>query len=192
MPERLVVRAQVRTADGKPVTDATVDAFDRDLRSEQWLGRAETDAEGRCEITYGPEQFRRADKGLADLALTVTVDGLQLPLAAVEVNGAALRDPAAPIFNALAELPVALVVDRVAATGDSEYERLRGEALPLLDGVELAELTRADVRFLAGDLDLDPRQAPLVEWLRSAAELAERTGLPAEAFYGWARTATPE
>src|SRR5215217_441605 len=79
MPERLVVRAQVRTADGEPVADATVDAFDRDMRSEQWLGRAETDAEGRCEIAYGPGQFRRADKGLADLVLIVTADGLRLP-----------------------------------------------------------------------------------------------------------------
>jgi hypothetical protein len=75
------------------VPDAVVDAFDRDLRSEQWLGRVDTDADGACAIVYGPDQFRRAEKRLADLVMRVTVDGNQVPIVAIELHRAGPISP---------------------------------------------------------------------------------------------------
>lgn len=192
MPERLVVRTRVRAADDAPVAGAVVEAFDRDLRSEQWLGRGDTDAEGACEIVYRPEQFRRAEKRSADLVLRVFADGNQLPVVAVEWGRYNAVDPAGPLFNAPAELDVVVRVDTRPLTGDSEYEQLLAATTPLLDGVALADLTVADVRFLSAEQEVSVRQAPLVEWLRSAHELSGRTEVVPEAFYGWARSSVPD
>src|SRR3712207_2283989 len=108
MPDRLVVHTRVRSADDAPVPSALVDAFDRDLHGEQWLGRGHTDADGACEIVDGPDQFRRAEKRLADLVLRVTVDGNQIPIVAIERSRGNTVDPATPLFNAPAELDLVL------------------------------------------------------------------------------------
>src|SRR6185295_6175057 len=138
------------------------------------------------------DQFRRAEKRLADLVMRVTVDGNRVPIVAIEAGGGGAADPAVPLFNAPADLDLVLRVDSRAVLGGSEYERLMAEITPLLDGVEPAELTVADLRFLAGDLGIPPRQAPLIEWLRSAHELSGRSGVPPEAHYGWARSGRPD
>ena len=63
-----VVRGTVNTSDGQPLSGAVVRAFDRDLRQEQPLGEAVTN-EGKYEILYSDQQFRRAEKGSADLVI---------------------------------------------------------------------------------------------------------------------------
>ena len=68
--QRLVVRGQVRLADGTPLAGALVRAYDKDLRSKEQLGKSEpviTDTKGRYEIPYAAEQFSRAEKRGADL-----------------------------------------------------------------------------------------------------------------------------
>ncbi|MBK6414145.1 hypothetical protein, partial [Sphingopyxis sp.] len=57
----------VRDARGKPLAMMTVRAADRDFRAEQPLGQDETDIEGAYEIEYFARQFRRSEKGSADL-----------------------------------------------------------------------------------------------------------------------------
>jgi hypothetical protein len=47
--------------------ELTVKAFDRDMRSEEPLEDTKTHACGYYEIFYTAEQFRRAEKGTADL-----------------------------------------------------------------------------------------------------------------------------
>jgi hypothetical protein len=62
----------VRLADGSPVAAMKVRAFDRDLRSEQLLGEAETDPAGSYQIRYDEARFRAADRGDPKLAQYVT------------------------------------------------------------------------------------------------------------------------
>lgn len=192
MSEPLIVRCTVITTDGEPVTDAVVEVFDRDLRSEQWLGHAVTDREGSCEIAYRRDQFRRAEKQLADLVVRVEIDGSQVPVALMHTDSAGFVDPDVPVFNAPEHLDVLLRIDTALLDGDSEYERTLHAVTPLLDGVPLAEVGLADARFLVNELDWPHDQVVLVLRLRAAAELALRTGLPAEAFYGWAGSEMPD
>jgi peptidoglycan hydrolase-like protein with peptidoglycan-binding domain len=66
----LIVRGQVRHEDSRQVVNATVRAFDRDLRRVEPLGdEATPDAAGRYEIRYTSDQFARAEKDGADLIL---------------------------------------------------------------------------------------------------------------------------
>jgi hypothetical protein len=66
-----VVRGHVRKADGSPLIEAIVRAFDKDLRHEERLGESVTDGSGHYEIAYTDAQFRRAEKQNADLVVRV-------------------------------------------------------------------------------------------------------------------------
>jgi peptidoglycan hydrolase-like protein with peptidoglycan-binding domain len=71
---QFVVKGNVTTGLAETVPSmrgVTVRAFDRDLRSEQLLGEAVTNANADYEISYTAEQFRRSDKRTADLFLRV-------------------------------------------------------------------------------------------------------------------------
>lgn len=57
-----IVKGRIRQANKSPLVNGVVRAFDKDLRSEQLLGEACTDKEGRYEISYTRAQFRRAEK----------------------------------------------------------------------------------------------------------------------------------
>ena len=67
-----VLKGRVVYADGKPLADGLVRAFDKDLRSEEFLWETTTDEEGRYAIHYNAEQFSRAEQGSADLIVRGT------------------------------------------------------------------------------------------------------------------------
>ncbi|MGH8613061.1 MAG: hypothetical protein ACREYF_13855 [Gammaproteobacteria bacterium] len=81
-----------------------IQVFDKDLRTEQLLGEAVTNVEGTYQINYTGEQFRRAEKGTADLFFRIfDPTGAQLQ-SDIEFNGQLLRqppnEPPIIIFNA--------------------------------------------------------------------------------------------
>jgi peptidoglycan hydrolase-like protein with peptidoglycan-binding domain len=171
-PERFVVRGQVRLQDGSPLPDVIVRTADRDLRSEEPLGGAVTDANGRYEITYTADQFARAEKGTADLIVRA-FDNTGQELAASET-----------LFNAPQVAEIDLVVLPQPEPELSEFERLLAELAPILEDVEPAELTEEDIDFLVGETGLERSR---LELLAEAGRLAQETDLPPEAFYGWGR-----
>jgi hypothetical protein len=176
------VRGQVHSADGRVTNRVLVRAFDKDLRSEQLLGETNTDANGQYEITYTSEQFRRADKGTADLRV-----------AALDERGREIVSSGV-IFNAQPIETVDLVAgEEVSAL--SEYERLLQELVPLLEDVPLRELNADDVNFLANDTQID---STLIRQLSDSARLAQESkdrgeahAISAEVFYGLLRQNLP-
>jgi hypothetical protein len=50
-----------------PLANASVRAFDKDLRSEQQLGETLTNAQGFHKINYNSQQFAVAEENAADL-----------------------------------------------------------------------------------------------------------------------------
>ena len=103
---RYVVRGRVVGS----IQGHVVRAYDKDMRSEELLGETTPDDSGTFEIAYTADQFARAEKGSADLRLTV-------------MNHEGREVVSAPIiFNAeQVELaPDLLIPD----DGVSEYERL--------------------------------------------------------------------
>jgi len=174
-----VVRGTVREVNGNLAPGVTVRAFDRDLRSEELLGETRADAKGNYEIRYSPEQFRRAEKETADLRVAAFDDkNQQLVSSAI-------------IFNAQPEEIVDLSIGG-EYRGPSEYENLVDELGPLIQDVPLDKLTEddrhQDITFLANETGQDSQR---ITFLVMAHRLSRKTGLAAEAFYGFFREGLP-
>lgn len=179
-PEAFVVRGQIRQTDGSLLVGAIVRAFDRDLRSEQLLGETTTDKDGRYEITYTANKFRRAEKKSADVIVRVfSKKGQELVSSKI-------------IFNAKPVETVDLVIGGGEYRRPSEYERLVAELTPVLQGIPLADLKEdtdhQDFTFLTGETG-ENRQH--IEFLALAARLGKETELPPEVFYGLFRQNLP-
>ena len=176
-----MVHGQVRQADFSLFVGAVVQASDKDLRSEELLGQAITDQEGRYEIKYNADQFRRGEKGTADLIVRVYANA-----------SAASSLAASPIiFNAPPVATVDFVIGGGTYPGPSEYEQLVSELAPLLEvspPVQPVDLTNDDIAFLAGETGLASDQIAI---FAAAARLAAQTELPPEVFYGFARENLP-
>src|SRR5262249_30288216 len=71
-PTEFKVHGVISDFTGRALPDVVVRAYDQDLRKRQQLGdAATTDAHGIYSILYSREQFSRAEKGTADLAVCV-------------------------------------------------------------------------------------------------------------------------
>jgi hypothetical protein len=167
--KELRVHGTARDRFGLPGTGMTVVAVDRDLRQEEELGRAATDADGRYAIGYGPEQFALAEKGRADLVVRL-------------LSEVAVMAPSATIFNARDDELVDLVLD--AAAGGTELERLLADCEPVLAGVYSGSLQPDEIAFIAGDTGWD---AARVGMLAQAHRLAMTADHPIEHFYALLR-----
>jgi len=166
-PAAFVVRGQVVRVDGTPVAGVHVQAFDKDMRSEQTLGQpAVTDENGAYEIKYRASEFARAEKSNADMIVRVTDDS-GTPTVSSQI-----------IFNASETQVVNL-----SAGGEvrllSEYEIMLKEITKLLEGVLLTDLVEnsehQDISFLAGETGFDPQRITL---LSRAAQLEHEAQLP--------------
>ena len=186
-PAAYMVKGTVHLFDGFPAAGLLVSAFDRDLRSEQLLGRAVTDNVGHYEIAYTSAQFARLDKKSADLIVRAYQDEKALAANQPMANSAI-------IFNAKEVETVDLVVGNAEFRGPSEYEQIGAELKPLLEGVPpaaailVADLTDEEILFLAGETELDVQH---ISFFAAAAKLGKRTGLATEIFYGFARENLP-
>ncbi|KAF5437921.1 Peptidoglycan-binding (PGRP) domain of peptidoglycan hydrolases-containing protein, partial [Candidatus Methanophagaceae archaeon] len=171
-----VVRGHVREADGNPLIEAIVRAFDKDLRHEEHLGEEVSDESGSYEIVYTAAQFRRAEKQNADLVVRVFNQEDQ-ELIASDI-----------LFNAQTEETVNLMIGGGEYRGPSEYEQLLAEITPVLENVSLTELRKEDISFLSSETGLVSQH---IEFLALASKRAQETDLPAEIFYGFARQDLP-
>lgn len=183
-PKGFVVRGRVRQADGSLLIGGTVQAFDRNLRSEQLLGN-EMLREGRYEIHYNRSQFSKAEKGSADLVMKVLgTKGEELYKTPVH-------------YNAPAELELDISLQGVPFKGPSEWEVLTEKLTPLLDGVSPLDLREddrfQDVSFLAGDTGNS--RLTIGTWIacfRLADKTTrEKTALAPEVFFGFLRQGQP-
>ncbi len=175
-----VVRGRVRRADGSVLAGASVRAFDKDLRSEEPLGEAPTDAQGRYQISYNAAQFQRAEKASADLRVSASMrSGRELASSPT-------------MFNAPAVATVDLVVGGERVQEPSEYERYLEELTPLIQPVAPADLREddavQDLSFLSAETEIDLEH---IQFLRLAHQLAPTTAVPPEAYYGLFRQDLP-
>lgn len=144
--QTFVVEGRVTRSGDIAFVGGIVRAFDRDLRSEQRLGESPTDAAGHYQIRYSASQFRRSEKGSADLIVR-----------AFDAGGS-LQAASPILFNAPAIAQVDLIIpaDRRPL---SLFERISSAILPLLDGVKVEELEEdeqhQDVSFLSGETGFD-------------------------------------
>ena len=174
----------VRDEFGEPIAGGVVEAFDRDLRAEESLGRSEI-RDGRYEVKYHPAQFRRSDKADADLSLKVVgPDGADLFVSPIR-------------FNAPVELEWDLAVGGGGAGGTTDWDAVTATLTPLLEDLSPLDLREdaehQDITFLVGETDLAMDR--IVDWVvahRLAAN-AERqeSRISPEALYAFLRQGQP-
>jgi len=175
-----IVKGQVQLVNGKPEVGVLVQAYDRDLRSEQLLGEQRTDSAGHYEISYTAGQFARAEKGSADLRVSASnADGRELVSSPISFNAG----PAATID---------LVIGGAAVLGPSEYELLLAAITPVLQGLSPAQLTEddknQDVSFLVSETGEDPEH---LIFLIQAYRLSATTAIAPDIYYGLFRQRMP-
>jgi len=178
-PEGFVVTGLVHHDDGRPFA-GVVRAFDKDMRTEEFLGEATTDEAGHYEIRYTLESFRRAEKRRADLRVAVT-------------NSDQRESVSSPvIFNAPLVATVNLVVGTDQFRGPSEYEQYVAQLTPVMQNVPFGELREdreiTDVSFLSNETGIEAKR---IAFLIVAHRFAAKTNLPPEPFYGFFRRNLP-
>ena len=172
------------TQNSRAMAGITIRAYDRDLRTEQLLGSATTDTDGRYQIAYTRNQFRRADKTNADLDLRLfNAVGTPIKFAA---------DRSLPRFNADPDEEINITLQANAIVTPSEYENLRLLVDPILEDAQPATLTATEIAFIANDtniasLDQFPLGVDSLSLLRASDRLSQATAIPTAAFYGWGR-----
>lgn len=164
------VSGRVSRSDGSPLAGLTVTAFDCDMRHEQPLGEAKTDAQGAYTITYRRSQFRRADKAQADLRIRVT-DEDGIAVAASEI-----------VFNAEPAQTIDLTLHQYR--GPSEWNRYVKDLELLIEDVPLSGLMDEDIRFLTGETGI---AAEHLRYLRLDAQWSEQYDVEESVFYGLLR-----
>ena len=186
------VSGTIRTETGGPALNATVQAFDKDLRHEQLLGAVViTETTGHYQITYTADRFRRAEKKTADLF--------------VRVSDAAgnLRAESEPRYNASDNERIDLTFGPLPVVETprlSELESLQQAIEPVQEGVAYRDFTDQDLHFLteetirAGSLGVSERRTVRqhLGFLSLADRFALQTAIPLAAFYGWFREDQPQ
>lgn len=147
--QQYVVQGTVRGANGKPLSNIVVRAYDQDLRRRQKMGEGSTDREGRYRIAYSQSAFCRAEKDGADL-VTIVFDADD-----VELSRSAM------LFNAPAEAMIDHVILGLEKP-ESEYERMVRIIQPLLAGqgadcrdLSIQNLNDDDIVFIVEETGLN-------------------------------------
>jgi hypothetical protein len=160
-----------------------VQAFDRDLRNEQVLGKAQTDGKGFYEIRYTTDQFARAEKANADLLVRV-----------YNAAGQVLYDPGLDgvQFNAPPEALINILLNFGQTGLPSEYERLLRDVQPLLLDVKLPDLREdeeaRDITFLTRETGW---ATDILNYLVVAFRLQVRSQIDPDFFYALLRQGMP-
>ncbi len=161
-----VIKGRISLEDGTPATGLTVQAFDRDLRHEQILGKCLSDKKGFYRIKYDRSKFKRAEKESADIVVKVfAAEGALLATSPV-------------LFNAPKEAEIDLTIPASVLRPPSLFEAIGNAIKPLLDELKITELEEnektQDISFLAGETGLAKRDVARFVLAFKLAELAKK------------------
>ncbi|MGZ5029144.1 MAG: Tc toxin subunit A-related protein [Methylobacter sp.] len=165
-----------------PMANVTVQAYDKDLRTEQLLGQALTDARGFYSISYDASKWVDSEATSPDVFIRV---------------GTLINTGIAPIFKILGESPVNFNVPQdfrldfkignTPIKALNEFEALVQLIKPLTEPqrVALADLQEnekfKDISFLANETG---EAAEKIALLPTAFTLSGKTEIAADIFYG--------
>ena len=176
-PNKFIVLGQVIDANGQPVKDKTVKAFDKELRSQKQMGTDITKQSGEYLIFYKFDDFDDDnEKYRADLFVQVfESDGTLLATSPI-------------IFNAGKVELVNFTIGN--SHGISEFEKIVNEIQPLIEGVvPQASLDGADVSFLSSETGIDAALITLL--VESARRNVQANAIAQSVFYGLFRQNLP-
>ena len=164
------VTGRLAASGGRPIAGALVLAFHKTLRFEQPLGKGITDDSGSFAITYGLPNEQQADAPNLLLRAFASTDGAQPPLAEAPVRFRAGRNERIDLIAR----PRQPQPDRLS------YDRLVESLRPWIEGADPADLSSADIDFLAAQSGL---AAADIDRLVLAERAARFSGLSAAGFH---------
>lgn len=175
------VHGTIRDAYQRPLEEAKVKVFDKDIRSEQPLGGpVYTDEAGTYEVEYTQVQFATTDKLAADIIVRV-----------YDQDGKLLQE-SATYYNAPQQLQVDLDLSGKAYQGPSEFVLMVKSIKPFTGTLPLAQLQEdqqtQDITFLTNKTGLARDR---IEALVIAFHFEEDTKIAAHAYYGLIRQGLP-
>ncbi|TAM93904.1 MAG: hypothetical protein EPN39_18955, partial [Chitinophagaceae bacterium] len=174
------VYGTVRDQFQKPMTGTVIEAFDKDIRSEQLLGKTRTNEAGYYEISYSRRQFAVTDKEAADVFIRV-YDKKEHLLKESDVH-----------FNAAPGLQIDIDLATQAYTGPSEFEQMVAAITPFTGQLPLSSLTEnsqtEDISFLVNKTGLPQDK---IEDIAMAFRFDVSSKIAAEVFYGLLREGIP-
>lgn len=184
-----LVRGTIRYADGSPLPDVIVRAFDRDMRAEVLLGQTITGADGYYEISYDIGQFQ-AKKMRADLIIRVFEFNEGMERESTEAGASGEEEIAVSdiLFNAPLQQTIDLEIASSTFLGPSEYERYLSALKPLIEDEPAYELTDDDLNFLNGKTGIPFEQ---LDYMRLDAQWSLQYQLEPAVAYGFFRQGLP-
>ncbi len=165
-----------------PLPNVTVEAFDKDLRQEQLLGQAVTNAKGNYKISYSASKYASSEFKSADIFIRVIApDGI-------------VQGQSQIFFNVPVNFVIDFKVDNTAILELDEFDALVQVIKPLTDPqkVAIADLQETDkfkdISFLTGETGEDASRIAL---LPIAFTFSKQTKIVPDIFYGLFRLKFP-
>ncbi len=164
-----------------PLPNVTIQAYDKDLRTQQLLGQVVTDANGVYKISYDLAQFVDSEYQTADIFIQV-------------LNAAGLLLGESPVyFNVSANFVLDFKIDNTPIKELNEFDALVQIIQPLTEPqkVALADIRSNDpddISFLASETGIDSTR---IAFLPIAFTLFNQTKIAADIFYGLFRLQFP-
>ncbi len=166
-----------------PMAGVTVDAFDKDLRTEQLVGSAKTDVKGFYTIEYDAKKFVAAENKNCDIFIRV------------QRSARELLGESPVYFNVPEKFTLHYKIDNTPYQGLSEFDNVVNLITPLLEKqeVKIAELKEdeefKDITFLSGETG---ESFDKVSFVPLAYSFASTTETPPDIFYGLFRLGFPK
>jgi len=167
----------------RPLANLTVQAYDRDMRSEELLGECITDREGRYEITWLHSQLSGRGKKEADIAIKVFTREKKTLLFASDVDSVR--------FNASPREEINITIEMAIKPEVVEYDHILKEVGFLANKVAITDLQEnkehRDITFLSKEAEVP---AEKIEYLVVAHRLQAESKIGADFFYALLRKNT--
>jgi hypothetical protein len=178
-PTVFSVEGNIHNKFNYPIPNANVQLFDKDLRSEQLLGRANTDVYGFYKIQFNGSSYAAREVNTPDLFIRV-----------LEHTGSILGQSDI-LFNVGQNTIINFTVGNGPFKELNEFEILFRKVNPLVvdSNLILGQLVEnginQDITFLAGELSENSKKIRL---LNNSFFNQLKTGIPAAVYYGLFRT----
>ena len=171
----------VRNQYQKPLSEVIVKVYDKDIRSEQFLGEARTNEVGFYHVEYTQNQFATTDKTAADIIVRV-----------YDKNDKLLKE-SDTFFNASIALEVDIDLSGQPYPGKSEFEQMLDSINPYIGKLQISQLTETDkiqdISFLTNKTNLPKNQ---VEQIAMAFRFEKLSKIPAYVYFGMLREKLPD
>ncbi len=178
-----LVFGRVVDRSNQPLANLIVQAYDRDMRSEELLGEYVTDRDGKYEIGWSQSQLSGRERRTADLAVKVFTREKKTPLFASAMD--AVR------FNASRREEINITIETAVQPEVVEYDYILKQVTYLADRVAVADLQEnkdhQDITFLSREAELP---AEKIEHLVVAHRLQAESKINAAFFYALLREDT--